>query len=38
MVATAQGPILFDDAAFEGERFKLPVVGEWAAEQADGPA
>ncbi len=24
--------------AFEGERFKLPVVGEWAAEQADGRA
>ena len=23
--------------AFEGERFKLPVVGEWAAEQADRP-
>ncbi len=24
--------------AFEGERFKLPVVGEWAAEQAEGHA
>ena len=24
--------------AFEGERFKLPVGGEWAAEQAEGHA